>query len=1218
MKPMKRSALAISAIALALLAQHYLAERISVVDAILLYAVAAYLTLRAFAGTETIKEPASASASMEASWTQRTWGALGIACLLLVLSLIWLRSPAPPLFGTLLWLASLISVVLAFIGQTSTETLEGREALQQWEWVVLGFIVVVGFLLRFYNLEFLPPSLHGDEAEFGLQAIEILEGRVDSLFTVGWYDLPLLGFAAHALTMRVFGVGVFGLRMASVLFGTLSLLPFYFLVRSLFKKQTAMISTTLLAVSHWHVHFSRVNYIHATFFELLAFCFLLRALRFRKELDFVWSGLAIGFGLYTYYAVRLVPLLIFVFLAYRTVSEKGFLRSNYRGIALMVTASVFAFAPLGLYFIDHGGQFVSRTRGVFIFAPSNLDHFFRAYHTRDPLRVLWIQTVHTLSVFNYLGDTSGQYGFREPILDFYTSVFFVLGLAYSLSQWRRWEHFFLNLWFWATVVTGNILTIDAPFTPRLVGMIPVLFIFAGLTLEKTRTQLSQAFRPKGKRYFASVTALTLLLIAYTNGDAYLNRYIAKQKPMSYSTELARYIRYLGPEYRTYLLGAPHLYFGFGSIRFIAQGSEGVDVHNLADEVPIRSEVEKEAVFILLPSHLDALSFIRHYYPKGTLEEHRHVYGYLMFASYRVSREEIRGRQGLVGRYYRGENWQGEPRVIRSGSMVEAGLPGSPSSSSLLSYPFSVVWEGTIFLPRYGRYALGLDSSTQARLFLDGQLLVEGGASYVEREAMLPAGPHAIEIRFVQKTDNDRVALYWTPPDGRKEIVPRHVLFGDSEIHGLLGSYYDQGGEDLTPFLKRLDPIIAFRNLEGPGPSLSVEWEGCIRVPQSGRYAFETYSWDSSRVYLDGQLVVDNEHQGKDVRARGSVDLDQGYHDLKVQGEFLSGWRLLELSWAPPGEKRQLVPSEALIPPHICWGSASTVTSSPPQDHSERSIVANFILPHFVLQWGSHGSQKGQFIKPRDVAVDASGRVYVADTGNHRVQVFDGEGQWLQTWSGGDKAFVEPLAIAMDSHGNVLVLDSHTNWIQRFDAEGHYLSRLGGPSAGFFRARELAVDGQDNVYVADTGFSHIIKYSPDGIQLKVLGALGSREGQLAEPVGLAIDANGDIYVADVGNQRIQRLDVLGRYLDSWPISPSESVNGTHLVLGEDGLVYATEPARQRFVVFTKDGKMVGRWGQGGQGSGQFGRPTGFALDSQGYLYVADTYNHRVQKWKMTGE
>jgi len=214
--------------------------------------------------------------------------------------------------------------------------------------------------------------------------------------------------------------------------------------------------------------------------------------------------------------------------------------------------------------------------------------------------------------------------------------------------------------------------------------------------------------------------------------------------------------------------------------------------------------------------------------------------------------------------------------------------------------------------------LGLDSSTQVRLFLDGQLLAEGYGSYAEGEAMLPAGPHAIEVWFVQRTADDQVALYWTPPDGRKEIVPRYVLFGDSEIHGLLGSYYDHRGEDLTPFLKRLDPIIAFRNLEGPGPSLSVEWEGCIHVPQFGRYTFETYSWDSSRVYLDGQLVVDNEHQGRDARASGSIDLDQGHHDLRVQGEFLDGWRLLELSWAPPGEGLRLVPSEVLIPPGICW------------------------------------------------------------------------------------------------------------------------------------------------------------------------------------------------------------------------------------------------------------------------------------------------------------
>jgi len=944
---MKRSVLAISAIALALLAQHYLAERISVVDAILLYAVAAYLTVRAFAGTEVIEEPANASASIKASWPQRTWGALGIACLLLVLSLTWLKSPASPFWGTLLWLASLVSFILAFISQTGTGTtnsgaVERQQALQQWELVVLSFVVVVAFLLRSYNLESLPPSLHGDEAEFGLQAIKILDGQVGDIFTVGWADLPLLGFAAHALSMRVFGVSIFGLRMASSIFGTLSLVPFYFLVRLLFRRQTALISTVLLAVSHWYVHFSRLGLhnILTPFFELLAFYFLLKGLRSRKKLDFVWSGLAIGFGLYTYHASRLVPLIIPVFLAYKLITEKGFLRSHYREIAIMIAAAIFTFAPLGLYFIEHGRQFMSRGKGVFIFNPGNLDHFSHAYHTRDPLRVLGIQTWHTLAVFNYWGDTSGQYGFREPILDFYTSAFFVLGLAYSLSQWRRWKHFFLNLWFWSIVVVGSILTIDAPFTPRLAGLVPVLFIFAGLALDKTWEQLSQAFGTKGKRYFASVIALILLLIAYTNSDAYLNRYIGQQKPMSASTELARYIHSLGPEYRTYLLGAPHLYFGFGTIRFIAQGSEGVDVYNVADEIPIRSEVEKGVAFILLPSHLDALSFIRHYYPNGTLKEHRDVYNNLMFVSYRVSREEIRERQGLVGRYYRGENWQGEPQVIRWGSMVEAGLPGSSSGSSLLSYPFSVVWKGTIFLPWYGRYALGLDSSTQTRLFLDGQLLAEGGASYVEGEAMLPAGPHAIEVFFVQRTADDRLALYWTPPDRRKEIVPRYVLFDDSEIHGLLGSYYVKRGEDL--FLKRLDPIIAFRKIEGPGPGLSVEWEGCIRVPQSGKYTFETYSWDSSRVYLDGQLVVDNEHQGRDVRASGSVDLDQGYHDLRVQGEFLSGWRLLELSWAPPGEGLSLVPSKVLIPPDICWRAASAVTRPLTQDRSERPFVADFI------------------------------------------------------------------------------------------------------------------------------------------------------------------------------------------------------------------------------------------------------------------------------------
>ena len=907
MKPMKRGVLALSAIALALLAQHYLARRIYIVDALLLYAVAACLSVRALA----VQEPADSPASTEARWTRQRWGALGVACLLLVLALIWLKSPAPPVFGTLLWLASLVSLVLAFIGQPGPET-----AMQRWEPAVLGLVVMVGFLLRVYHLQSLPPSLHGDEAETGLQAIKIMKGQVDNLFSTGWYDLPVPGFAAHALSMGVLGVDIFGLRMASVILGSLSLVPFYFLVRLLFRKQTAVISTTLLAVSHWYIHFSRlgINYIQTPFFELVAFYFLMRALRFRQESDFVWSGLAVGLGFYTYYASRLVPFLVLAFLAWRAFTEKGFLRSNYRGIVLMVAAVVFALAPLGLYFADHGKQFISRARGVFLFNSHNLDHLSQAYHTRDPWRVLGIQLWRTLAVFNYLGDTSGQYGFREPMLDFYTSAFFVLGLAYSLSQWRRWEHFFLQLWFWSNLVTGGILTIDAPFTPRLVGLVPVLFIFAGLALDQTWAHLDRAFRSTGRRCVASAIALLLLLIACANGDAYFNRYIGQQMPISVPTEVARYIRSLGPEHRVYLSGAPDLYFGYSTIRFIARDAEGIDVYNVADEVPIRRQLEKEAVFILLPSHLDVLPFIRHYYPDGILETHRHRRGYLMFVSYKVSREEIRARQGLVGRYYRGENWQGEPQVIRTGAPVEAGQPGAFP----LSYPFSVIWEGTIFLPRYGYYTLGVDSSAQARLFLDGQLLAEGNASYAEGGAIFYAGPHTIEVWFVQNTADDRVTLYWTPPGGQKEVIPRYLLWSDTEIHGLLGSYYGAGGDASTPLWKRLDPIIAFRKLEGPEPDFGVEWEGCIHIPQSGKYIFETYSWATSRVYLDGRLVVNNEHREKDVRASGSVELEQGYHDLRVQGEFLRGWGLLELRWAPPGGRLELVPGTMLSPPGVCW------------------------------------------------------------------------------------------------------------------------------------------------------------------------------------------------------------------------------------------------------------------------------------------------------------
>jgi DNA-binding beta-propeller fold protein YncE len=252
-------------------------------------------------------------------------------------------------------------------------------------------------------------------------------------------------------------------------------------------------------------------------------------------------------------------------------------------------------------------------------------------------------------------------------------------------------------------------------------------------------------------------------------------------------------------------------------------------------------------------------------------------------------------------------------------------------------------------------------------------------------------------------------------------------------------------------------------------------------------------------------------------------------------------------------------------------------------------------------------------------VDADGNVYVADLGNKRVQKFDAHGEFLTAWEGGDAPFVEPLAVATGPDGEVWVLDSYTNWVHRFDGAGTWQGKVGGPESGFFHARGLVVDEEGVLYVADTGTSRIVKYSKAGLgvgQMGEMGRRGSGPGELNGPVGLAIDEGGLLYEADVDNRRLQVLERDGTYVRAWGIPECHAAEGHHVAV-RGQWVYVTDMPRHRVLVYGKGGDLTGGWGREGTGQGEFRRPAGIAIGPDGSVYVADSHNHRIQKFASWG-
>ena len=190
--------------------------------------------------------------------------------------------------------------------------------------------------------------------------------------------------------------------------------------------------------------------------------------------------------------------------------------------------------------------------------------------------------------------------------------------------------------------------------------------------------------------------------------------------------------------------------------------------------------------------------------------------------------------------------------------------------------------------------------------------------------------------------------------------------------------------------------------------------------------------------------------------------------------------------------------------------------------------------------GSSGSFGGQFNSPRGIAFDpTTGNFAVADAGNTRIQVFGTptipDTDFLLTLGSlgsADGQFDAPTFIAVNTNtGNTAVADTNNHRIQLFDSAGIHLLSFGsfGTADGQFdEPIGVAIDpNTGNIAVADTSNNRIQIFDSAGIHLLTFGSLGSLDGQFDIPQGIAINSNnGNIAVADFGNHRIQIFDSAG--------------------------------------------------------------------------------------------
>jgi DNA-binding beta-propeller fold protein YncE len=360
-----------------------------------------------------------------------------------------------------------------------------------------------------------------------------------------------------------------------------------------------------------------------------------------------------------------------------------------------------------------------------------------------------------------------------------------------------------------------------------------------------------------------------------------------------------------------------------------------------------------------------------------------------------------------------------------------------------------------------------------------------------------------------------------------------------------------------------------RGLEGLDEPQGIAVDACgfVYISDAGNYKLKKFD-------QQGKLVASIGSKGTgpgQFREMSGLAIDRGNSVYQLDADKST----LQIFLSDSGACQPLVPAAPPISFELSSVIPGAVTALAPDKRLwalGQDSVFTLATPSGP-RFGTRGSESAQLRDPAALAADGAGNVWVADTGNDRLQKFSPDGVVLQvvgTAGSGEGQFSEPSGIAISAKGKLFIADTGNKRIQVLSPKGVFLGMFGKKGKGsgqFSEPVALAVNDAEQVFVVDRGNNRISKFDGNGSLLWEKGKTGSQEGEFKEPSNILVTPEGELYVLDAGNARIQILDDNGNFL--------------------------------------------GRFGCEGETEGQFKSPRGMALENRVRLCVGDGGNNRVQ-------
>jgi 4-amino-4-deoxy-L-arabinose transferase-like glycosyltransferase len=541
-----------------------------------------------------------------------------------------------------LWIAAVVGALIAAWPRHDPHVPDELPATR-WEVLLLIGLTLLALVLRLVNLRDIPFALHGDETIYAVEARSFNQLALFRPFTTALHGNWGMFYMILGTFMRLFGETVEGIRLHSVLFGTLTIVTTFALARALWGRRSALIAAALMTTYHFHIHFSRsaMANVYDTLFLTLVLGLIWLGWSTQRRRLWLLGALALGLAQCFYVGGRTILLLLAVMGLFWLITDRARVKAQALNIALAVGVFAVVVVPIFYFAYLRPDDYMTRFNQMLIIRNGWLEATMQAQQV-GAAQVLWQQFSDTLRLFVIGSD--GLFYRGQSLLTPVMTLLTAGGLLYLLRHIKEGRAFLIVSSVGLIILTAGVLTLG-PGTSghHYVATAPLIYITIAVFIDWGLRALER----RGLRPRLAVILGTLLVIGLMIVDAYyyFGVFVPRRELVSNDVEpamgLGAYLHQLEgqpkPPASVLCIRQPNISCRHSTVLFLApqlsQAAGDLKAPPTSDD--LNALPDEERIIIVAANLPDERALVQAHLPDVMPRDHYGIHGNVLFTSFEI-------------------------------------------------------------------------------------------------------------------------------------------------------------------------------------------------------------------------------------------------------------------------------------------------------------------------------------------------------------------------------------------------------------------------------------------------------------------------------------------------------------------------------------------------------------------------------------------------------